>query len=210
MFVIDDAIDSYADDHSAGLDELRRELVEETKQQTTVAQMLSTHTSGQFLTLLARVLNPQSVLEVGTFTGFGTLCLLEGLSETAKIVTCELDSHHAAIAQKYFDRHPLGKNVRLEVGPALDTIEAISTPIDLAFIDADKENYPNYYRLIMDRLRSGGLLVVDNALWSGSVLDPKDEASKAIHATNVAIRDDERALNVLLTVKDGMHLVLKR
>ncbi len=174
------------------------------------AGMLTGRVEGRLLCMLARLLGAVRILELGTFTGYSALSLAEGLPPNGKVVTCELDPVHGDIARGWFAKSPHGSKIDLRLGPGLETLARLEGSLDMAFIDADKENYPHYSEQVLPKLRSGGLLVLDNMLWSGEVLAPKDAAARAIDGLNRTILKDERVENVLLTVRDGVHLVRKR
>jgi caffeoyl-CoA O-methyltransferase len=172
-------------------------------------QMLTGRLEGRLLKLLAALCGAERVLEIGTFTGYSALSMAEGLPDDGRIITCEIEKAHAAMAQRYFDRSPHGKKIEIRLGPALETLASLTGPFDLAFIDADKGNYPAYYERSVELVRPGGLILVDNTLWSGQVLNPQDAESKAIDALNRRIAADARVENVLLTVRDGLQVVRK-
>ena len=144
------------------------------------------------------------------FTGYSGLMMAEGLPEDGRLITCDVDPKAEAIARRYFAESPHGHKIEIRMGPALDTLRTIKGPIDMAFIDADKENYPDYYEACLGLLRPGGLIVADNVLWSGRVLKPEDESTRAIVAFNERVQADQRVENVCLTVRDGMMLAWKR
>lgn len=173
-------------------------------------QMLTGRLEGRFLKLLVQMCAPKVILEIGTFTGYSGLSMAEGLADDGKLITCEINPKAQAIAQKAFDASPHGNKIEIRMGPALDTIRDLQDPIDFCFIDADKVNYPNYYEAVIERMRSGGVIVLDNMLWSGRVLDPQDEDSRVLAKLNRTIAADDRVENVLLTVRDGIQLVRKR
>ena len=210
MDIIDKDIENYAFDHTAPEPDLLRRLSEETHAKMQMPQMLTGRLEGRMLKLLARISGARRVLQIGTFTGYSALSLAEGLPEDGKVVTLEIEPAHAAMAKRYFDASPHGKKVEIRLGPALETLAGLPGPFDLAFIDADKENYPAYYERTVDLVRPGGLILVDNALWSGLVLKPHDRESLAIDAVNKRIARDGRVENVLLTVRDGLQLVRKK
>jgi len=210
--LIDEALDQYVHDHTQPRPALFDELREVTYAQTHAPQMQVGRVEGGFLKMLVQLSQAHRVLEVGTFTGYSALSMAEGLGEDGKLITCEVDAEVAKLATQFFKRSPHGKKIELALGPALVTIENLpkNPPFDLAFIDADKENYLAYFEAILPRLRSGGLIVADNTLWSGSVLSPETESAKAICAYNDAVQADDRVENVLLSVRDGMMLARKR
>ncbi len=209
-FIIAEAIEAYATAHAPEESPLLQRLVQETQTASDRPQMLSGRISGGFLRLLARLLRAQRILEIGTFTGYSALMMAEGMIDDAALTTCEVDPSIAAIAQRYFDQSPYGKKIQLRVGPALETLAKLRGLFDLAFIDADKENYRNYWEAIVPRIRSGGAIVVDNVLWSGRVLDPQDATTRAIVAFNEFVRADPRVEAVILPIRDGMTLAWKK
>jgi caffeoyl-CoA O-methyltransferase len=166
---------------------------------------------GAFLKLLVRLSGARKVLEIGTFTGYSALMMAEGLPADGELVTCEISEEHASLAQRYFDRSPNGRKIRLALGPAADTLRGIPDgSVDLVFIDADKERYPFYYEESVRVLRSGGLIAADNVLWYGRVLSPEDDASRAIVRFNRTVMGDDRVEKVMLPVRDGVYLIRKR
>jgi caffeoyl-CoA O-methyltransferase len=165
---------------------------------------------GTFLRLLVKLARARRVLEVGTFTGYSALMMAEGLPDDGELITCDIDPNAAAMAREFFARSPHGKKIHLRMGPALETLKTLQGPFDLAFIDADKTNYSAYYDAVVPLLRSGGLLVADNTLWSGRILNPVDPSDHALVAFNKKVAADPRVDKALLTVRDGMMLALKR
>jgi caffeoyl-CoA O-methyltransferase len=159
--------------------------------------------------MLARLVSARRVLELGTFTGYSALVMAEGLPDDGELITCDIDPEVTDIAKRYWSRSPHGGKIELRLGPALETLKTIEGPFDLVFIDADKENYINYWELCLPKTRSGGLLVVDNVLWGGEVLDPKDETDKAIAEFNRHVYKDKRVEVVMLPVRDGLTLAYK-
>lgn len=202
-------LEAYLEAHTTRPSPLLLELIDETKRATALPNMLSGPVEGRFLNLLIRLIAAERVLEIGTFTGFSALIMAEALSETGRLVTYEIREEHAQIAQKYFNKSSHGHKIKLKLGAALTLLEKDADIYDFAFIDADKQNYPNYYELVIPKLRSGGLLVVDNALWKGEVLDPQDASSRAIAETNRKASVDSRVETVLLPIRDGILLVRK-
>jgi caffeoyl-CoA O-methyltransferase len=173
-------------------------------------QMLSGRTEGQLLRLLIRSIRASRVLEVGTFTGYSALMMAEALPADGELITLEVDPKAEAVARRYFAESEHGRKIRLLMGPALETLGTLAGPFDFAFVDADKQNYRRYYDRVVPLLRPGGMLAVDNVLWSGRVLDPRDEETRAIHELNERARTDPGVEHVLLTVRDGVLLVRKR
>ena len=202
-------IELYSTEHSSEEPELLRRLVRETHERMESPQMLTGRLEGTLLRLLVRMVGARRVLEVGMFTGYSALMMAAGLPQEGQLVTCEVDPKAEAIARRYFRESPHGKKIQIRMGPALETLASLPGPFDFAFIDADKKNYSAYYDRCFDLLRSGGVIAVDNVLWSGRVLDPEDDDSRAIAAFNQKVRSDARVEHVLLPVRDGLMLVIK-
>jgi len=209
MDFIDEKIEKYAYQHTSEEGELLRRLEEETYEKLEIPHMTTGRVEARFLKLLARLVGARRILEVGTFGGYSALSMAEALPQEGTLVTCELDPIAIAFARKYFSESPHGKKITLLEGPALESIKTLNGPFDMAFIDADKENYSNYYEAILPLIRQGGLIAVDNVLWSGRVLDPKDDSDKAIHQFNERVMQDHRVESVLLTVRDGLNCIVK-
>jgi len=203
MDLIDPRAEEYAERMTTPHDALLAELSEETAGKIGMEQMLTGPLAGRFLEMLVWFGRPQRVLEIGTFTGHSALSMAATLPEGGRIDTCELDPERAAFAQRYFDRSPHGAKITLHVGPAIDTIERLDGSFDLVFIDADKEGYVDYYEAVLPRLSQNGLIVADNTLAAGRVLDGQPPIAR--FSEHVAA--DPRAVQVLLTVRDGMTLI---
>jgi caffeoyl-CoA O-methyltransferase len=208
--IVDPRLERYAEEHSSEVPELLERLERETLQTMKSPQMLSGRTEGQLLRLLVKMISAKRVLEVGTFTGYSALMMASALPPEGELVTLERDPRAEEVARRYFAESEHGPRIRLLMGPALDTLASLTGPFDFAFLDADKENYPRYYDRILELLRPGGVLAVDNVLWSGKVIDPRDEETNAIHALNERARRDRRVDHALLTVRDGVLLVRKK
>jgi caffeoyl-CoA O-methyltransferase len=207
---IDPAVEQFARDHTEPESELHVRLREETRRVMDRPQMQVDAIEGRFLKMLARLTGAHTILEVGMFTGYSALMMAEGLPDDGRLITCEVDPKAEAIARRYFSESPHGSKITIRMGPALETIKTLSGPLDLVFIDADKPNYSNYYEASLPLLKPGGLIVADNVLWSGKVLDPKDADDHAIVAFDRMVQSDPRVENVCLTVRDGMMLAWKR
>ena len=203
-------IEDYAFRNTKPEPQLLGELAERTEREMKDPQMLTGRVEGRLLKLIVQMCRAKLVLEVGMFTGYSALSMAEGLEPGGKLITCEIDPVAEKVAREAFDSSPVGHLIEIRMGPALDTIKALDEQIDVSFIDADKTGYPEYYEAIMQRTRPGGILVLDNMLMSGRVLDPQDEASRAVAELNRRIARDERAENVFLTVRDGVQLVRRR
>jgi len=209
MDFIDEKIEQYAFDHTSEEGELLRRLEKETYEKLEIPQMTTGRIEARLLKLLARLVGAQRILEIGTFAGYSALSMAEALPADGTLVTCDEDPVAIAFAQKYFSESPHGKKIKQMEGPALESIEKLTGTFDMAFIDADKINYSNYYEAILPMIRPGGLIAVDNVLWSGRVLDPQDESDRAIHEFNEWIVKDQRVESVLLTVRDGLNCIIK-
>lgn len=211
MNLVSEEIEAYAAQHASELPPLLDALQEETRERTAAPQMMIGPLEGNVLRMLIRLMGARRVVEIGTFTGYSALCMASALPADGRIVTCEIDDFHASIAKRWFEQSPDGGKIELRLGPALDTLRTLeSAAFDLVFIDADKTGYSAYYEEALRILRPGGLVVADNVLWSGRVLDPQDEPSQAIVAFNEKVRQDPRVDHVLLTVRDGMYLARKK
>ena len=208
--LIDERLEAYATEHTSDESELMSRLAAETVEKMSSHRMLTGKLQGTFLKLLVKMLRARRVLEVGTFTGYGTLMMASSLPDDGRIITCDVDPSAGAIALRYFSESRYADKIELKMGPALETLRKLEGPFDVVFIDADKKNYPTYYQLCLDRTRPGGAIVVDNVLWSGRVLDPADEDSRAICALNSTVQNDERVDNVLLPIRDGVMLIVKK
>jgi len=203
-------LQTYAEQHSEREPELLSEIVRETHLKTLAPEMLTGQIEGRFLKLLVSLSCSKKVLEIGTFTGYSALCIAEGLPDDGELITLEASAVNAKMAAKNFANSRHGKKIKLIIGPAAKTLDQISGPLDFVFIDADKQNYPLYYDRTIELLKPGGILLVDNALWSGEVLSPDNESSKAIDLLNKQILADSRVENVMLTIRDGINLVRKK
>jgi len=210
--IIPKAIDDYCAAHTTPPAPLLAELEAWTHAQVKHPQMLTGHLEGALLAWLVRLTGARRVLEIGTYTGYSALAMAAALPTDGELITCDNDPKHAGIAQSYFDRSPHGCKIKLMLGPALDTLAAFPahTMFDLVFLDADKENYSNYYEAILPRLQANGLLVIDNVLWSGKVLAPRKKTDKAIAALNEHVRADARVECLMLPVRDGVLWVRKK
>ncbi|MDX2063433.1 MAG: O-methyltransferase [Bacteroidia bacterium] len=205
-------IEAYAAAHSDPEPPLLAALARETRLKTLYPQMLSGAHQGRLLALLSRLVQPRFVLEVGTFTGYSALCLAEGLAPGGTLVTLEANPEFSALARRYWDASPYGHAIHQVVGDALKTLPSLPHVWDLVFIDARKESYLDYYQAILPQVRPGGLVLTDNVLWSGKVVDksPTDPAARALHAFNTFVSTDPRVDTVVLPLRDGLTLLRKR
>jgi caffeoyl-CoA O-methyltransferase len=211
-FIVEPRVEEYAESHSTPDGELFERLAAETREKTTAPQMMVGLLEGRFLGVLVRSLRARRVLEVGTFTGYSSISMALALPTGGRVITSDVNEETTAIARRYAEEAGVADRIDFRLGPALETIEDLDGPFDLVFIDADKENYVDYYEATLPLLADGGLMVVDNTLWSGRVADPNehDDNTRAIRALNDRVLADPRVENVLLTVRDGMNLVWRR
>ena len=203
-------LDSYLDSHSSIEDPILAALSRETFLKIQMPQMLSGHVQGLFLENISRMIVPRRILEIGTFTGYSTICLAKGLVDDGIIYTLDINEELEPLFSKYFSLSGLDKKIKFIPGNALKTIPAIDEQFDIVFIDADKMNYINYYDLIIDKVRSGGYIISDNVLWSGKVLEEKkDKDTELIHQFNQKLATDPRIQNVIIPIRDGINLARK-
>ena len=206
---VSEAIQNYADTFSSPEPEIFAELARETNATQKDPQMMVGHSEGLLLQLLVRMTRAQRVLEIGTFTGYSALAMAMALPADGELITCDVDSVATALAQKFWARSPHGKKIRLVLAPASDTIPTLKGPFDFVFIDADKPGYIKYWEAVLPRVRAGGVIVADNVLWSGRVLEPKDDSTRAIVAFNAHVQADARVQHVMLPIRDGVTIALK-
>ena len=210
MDFVNEDIDNYAYDHTQIEDDLLWRLELETYDQLEIPQMLTGRIEGRLLKMLAQLVEAKRIIEIGTFGGYSALSMAEALPDSGYLITCEMDPVAIQFAQRFFDESPHGKKIVLKEGPAFDTLKTLTGSFDMAFIDADKENYLNYYEALLPLMRPGGLIVVDNVLWRGRVLNPQETSDHAIHRFNHRVKDDHRVEKVMLTIRDGVSLLRKR
>ena len=204
-------IEEYCQRHSTPRDKLLRELEKYTQRHCEFPQMLIGAHEGALLAILVRLTGARHILEIGTFTGYSALCMAAALPQNGRLTTCEIKPEHSDIARSFFKRSRHGNKIKIRRGPALETLAALprSARFDFVFIDADKENYVNYYEAVLPRLRSGGVIAADNVLWSGRVLAPKGKTDRAVVRFNNRVRRDRRVESVMLPVRDGVSLIRK-
>jgi caffeoyl-CoA O-methyltransferase len=208
-----DALDDYLENHSSSPSALLNELERETFQKVLQPIMLSGAYQGRFLSLISKLVHPSSVLEIGTYTGYATLCLLEGLKDDGIIHTIDVNEELVAIQRKYFDKSGRGTQIIQHLGNALEIIPGLNSSFDLVFIDADKPNYPNYLELVIGMLNPGGVILSDNVLWHGKVLNPEehsDESTQALTEFNQMLRNHKDLESVMLPIRDGITISRKR
>ena len=207
--LVDESVEEYCLNHSTTETAIYEELRKETYASMDIPQMLAGQLVGSFLQMMIRSLQATRIVEVGTFTGYSTLKMAEALSHEGHIDTFEYEDAHAEFAERYFNKSPWGSKITLHRGPALDNLPKLTGPIDMSFIDADKVNYVNYYNHLVELTRPGGLVILDNALWSGKVINPVDESDHALNEMNKVVHADPRVTALLLPVRDGLMVAQK-
>jgi caffeoyl-CoA O-methyltransferase len=213
MDIVDPAINDYLVAHSEPADDVLRDLAEETHRELGGrATMQISHDEGELLTMLVRLTGARQAVEVGTFTGYSSICIARGLPSDGHLLCCDVSEDYTSVARRYWERAGVTDKIELRIAPAVETLAALPTDphLDFAFVDADKTGYASYVEEIVPRLRPGGLMVLDNMLWSGEVLDPQDDAGRAVADLNDALVADDRLDVVLLPVRDGVSLARKR
>lgn len=203
-------IDQYCENHTSPSSPLLAELLRETHLKTLAPQMASGHLQGALLRFLSRMIQPTTVLEIGSFTGYATLCLFEGLAPQGTIHTIEVNQELGYLIRKYIDRAGAANQIQLHIGDAKKIIPALDATYDLVFIDAGKMHYPQYYDLVIERVNPGGYILADNVLWDGKVIQKeKDRDSEILDYFNKKIHQDSRVENILLPIRDGLMLARK-
>lgn len=210
MELVPIAIQSYVEQHTQAEPDLLQQLIHETHENMAAPQMLTGRVQGRFLKLLVMMTSAKRILEIGMFTGYSALSMAEALPADGKLITCDVDEKAKHISEGYFQKSPHGHKIEIRMGPALQTIAELNETFDVVFIDADKSNYANYYEAVLPRVRTGGVIVIDNALWHGHVLKPENDTAKIMHALNEKILHDNRVENALLTVRDGIQVIVKK
>ena len=205
------AIEEYLEQHTTPMDEVLHELYRETHLHAMNPRMASGPVQGRFLQLLCQLMQPKKVLEIGTFTGFATICLARGMASDGLLTTIEANEEYEGIIRKYLAKAAVADRVRLIIGDAKEVIPTLEGGFDMVFIDADKISYPSYYDLVIEKLNPGGVILADNVLWEGKVLNvgTKERDTKAIQAFNDKVQNDPRVENVLLPLRDGLMMVRK-
>jgi caffeoyl-CoA O-methyltransferase len=210
-FIVNDPVEEYATAHTTPVGDLFERLAEETREKTTAPQMMVGRIEGQFLARLVRLSGATRILELGTFTGYSSISMASELPPDGRIITCDVDPEATAIARRYMDESGFGDRIEIRLGPALETIQTLEGPFDIVFIDADKPNYKAYYEATLPLLAEDGVLIADNVLWSGRVVEEDgDDSTLAIKEFNEHVASDPRVVSVMLTVRDGMTLVQRR
>lgn len=207
MHFISQDLEDYIEQHSGKEPELLAALNKETYQKILLPRMLSGHFQGRVLSMLSKLIRPMNILEIGTYTGYSALCLCEGMQENGILHTIDIKEELVDFQRKHFDRSPWGKQIVQHLGEATQIIPDLEVKFDLVFIDADKENYINYFEMIVPKMNKGGVILSDNVLWSGKVLEPlnpKDISTKVLLDYNELLINDPRVETILLPIRDGL------
>jgi len=207
MHFISQELEDYIEQHSEKEPELLAALNKETYQKILLPRMLSGHFQGRVLSMLSKLVRPMHILEIGTYTGYAALCLCEGMQENGVLHTIDIKEELIDFQRKYFDKSPWGNQIVQHLGEAVAVIPTLDVKFDLVFIDADKENYLNYYELMVPKMNRGGIILSDNVLWSGKVLEPlqpNDLSTKILIEYNERLKNDPRVETVLLPIRDGL------
>jgi caffeoyl-CoA O-methyltransferase len=213
MEFIDPELNDYVKQHTSPESELLQRINRETNLEVLMPRMLSGHLQGRILAMIAKMVNPSYIIEIGTYTGYSALCLAEGLKNDGKLITIEYDEELQDRIQTYFNESNYKELLDLRIGDATEILPTLAPGVDLVFIDADKSNYLNYYNMVIDKLNPGGYILADNVLWSGKVLEevsPEDEETATLKKFNTFVQQDERVENILLPVRDGLMLIRKK
>jgi caffeoyl-CoA O-methyltransferase len=210
MEFIPESIDDYCRTHTSPESALLKKINRDTHAEVLMPRMVSGHLQGRFLSLTSKMLKPQRILEIGTYTGYSAICLAEGLSPTGKLITIDINEELETRVRGYFKEAGLQSQIDYRIGDAAAIIPTLNETFDLVFIDADKENYQRYYDLVFDKVATGGCIMADNVLWSGKVVgEKKDKDTRSIMAFNDLVMNDPRVENMLLPLRDGILLVRK-
>jgi len=212
MEFISNELDAYVCKHTTPHNALLDRIVRETHLEVLQPRMLSGHLQGRLLSLLSNLLKPKRILEIGTYTGYSALCLAEGLPDDGTLITIDVNEELQARVQGYFNDSAYKNQIEYHIGDAIELIPTLSDTWDLVFIDADKKNYLNYYDLVIERMNPGGIILADNILWSGKVIDPAatDRETDMLRRYNEVIHADDRVENILLPIRDGIMVARKK
>ncbi len=212
LFKYPEFLDRYLEDHSSGEDPVLAELARHTYLKEVHPHMLSGHVMGSFLTLFSKLVSPYQILEIGTYTGYSAICLAKGLRTGGRLTTLEVNDELRQTATEFFGKANLADSIELINGDAIQILPGLTGPFDLVFIDANKEEYSTYYRLIIDKVKPGGFILVDNVLWGGKVLNKTeaDPPTASIQKFNRMITEDPRVENLLLPIRDGLMIIKKQ
>jgi caffeoyl-CoA O-methyltransferase len=213
MNFLSEELDNYVVDHSQDEPELLQQLNRETYQKILQSRMLSGHYQGRVLSMISKLVKPKNILEIGTYTGYSAICLAEGMQDSGELHTIDINEELFDFQRKYFDKSGFGKQIIQHLGNALDIIPKLDKTFDLVFVDADKENYAKYFLAIIDKINPGGIILSDNVLWSGKVLETKfkkeDTSTPALIEYNKLLKEDLRVETLMLPIRDGLTISRK-
>ena len=212
MDFLSDELNKYIEDHTQAETDLLSDLNRKTYADVLMPRMLAGHLQGQVLNMLSKMIRPKNILEVGTFTGYSAICLAQGMQKDGELHTIDVNEELEDMVRSYFEKAGLTEKIKYHIGEAVNIIPELDMEFDIVYIDADKENYSNYYDLAFDKVPSGGFIIADNVLWSGNVLKPlseQDEETKAIIGYSDKIHNDPRVENVLFPIRDGLMIARK-
>lgn len=210
--IVNNKIEDYIRKNSSKEPEILKDLNKETYLKVLNPRMLSGHLQGRFLSIITKLIKPKKILEIGTYTGYSAICMAEGLIENGIIHTIDINEELVSIQNKYFAKSKCDNSIIQHVGDARNIIKSINEKFDLVFLDADKENYIEYYELVIEKVRKGGLIIADNVLWTGKVVEPEkddDELTQYLIDFNKMINEDDRVENIILPLRDGLNIILK-
>ena len=210
--IVNNKIEDYIRKNSSKEPEILKDLNKETHLKVLNPRMLSGHLQGRFLSIITKLIKPKKILEIGTYTGYSAICMAEGLIENGIIHTIDINEELVSIQNKYFAKSKCNNSIIQHVGDARNIIKSINEKFDLVFLDADKENYIEYYELVIEKVKKGGLIIADNVLWTGKVVEPKkddDELTQYLIDFNKMINEDDRVENIILPLRDGLNIILK-
>jgi len=212
MEFLPEKIEQYACQHTQAESDVLAKLNRETWAKVLIPRMLSGHLQGRALSMFSKMIRPKTILEIGTYTGYSAICLSEGLQEDGKLHTIDINEELKSMSSSYFEKAGIADNVIQYVGNAKEIIPKINDDFDLVFIDADKENYSNYFEIVIDKMPIGGFIIADNVLWSGKVVEKindKDQETKALKDFNTLIHNSDRVDHILMPIRDGLMICQK-
>jgi caffeoyl-CoA O-methyltransferase len=210
MEILNEDLLHYSEQHTTSESPLLKAINRETHAKVMMPRMLSGHLQGRVLSMISKLIHPKLILEIGTYTGYSAICLSEGLAADGTLITIDINEELEDKVRKYFEEAGILSKVQYRIGDATKIVSTLEGPFDLVFIDADKENYSRYYDMVIDKVREGGIILADNVLWSGKVLQAKqDKDTRAIVEFNKKIQQDGRVENVLLPIRDGILMIRK-
>jgi len=210
--IVNNKIEDYIRKNSSKEPEILKDLNKETYLKVLNPRMLSGHLQGRFLSIITKLIKPKTILEIGTYTGYSAICMAEGLVENGIIHTIDINEELVSIQNKYFKKSKCNNSITQHVGDARNIIKNINEEFDVVFLDADKENYIEYYELVIEKVKKGGLIIADNVLWTGKVVEPDkddDELTQYLIDFNKMINEDDRVENIILPLRDGLNIILK-